>query len=863
MKAVRLRCEQMVDPMGIQVSMPVLSWTCEGGTRQTAYQVVLFDDERVLWDSGKTESDSMETVAGIPAISRQRVTWRVRLWDEYEQVGEWTEAHYEIGLLTKEDWAAKWIVPEELTDPKLRYPAATLRQSFSVMHAAEARLYITCHGCYIARLNGRRIGDFILAPGPDDYARRLQYQTYDVSALLHTGENELQVTLGDGWYRGCNSIDGNRNVFGTDIALLCQLEIGKKPVLISDEKWQASQDGPIRFTDIEQGEIYDARRETITSWHPAQTADFGYDCLTVSDSVAVTEQERFSGKLMRTPNGETVIDFGQNLSGYSEFRLTAHDGDRIVLWHGETLDENGNFTQSNFAPGARNKQGGIPQKIEYICKEGLNIYHPSFSTFGFRYALVQTDIPLDTAEFTAIAVYSDMRQTGFFTCGHDQVNQLFRNSVWSMKSNFVEIPTDCPQRERAGWTGDAGLFAKTAVMLMDCYPVYRKWLAECRLGQQKNGCIPSIVPPVAKDSIFAGMMSGSPGWGDAVILVPWALYRAYGDKSILAENFDMMCGWLRYNRQKAKKTRLKNRFKRNPYQRYVIDTGFAWGEWCEPGSDPVLDVRNNMKNGVPDVATAYFGYDAMLLSKIAAVLGKQELSAQFHALSETVKKAFVSACTENGRIHSRRQCQYVRPLAFGLLTGQDEKQAAADLNTLVISNGYHLNTGFLSTPDLCPVLARYGYVDTAYRVLLQEDCPGWLYAVQKGATTIWENWDGIRSNGTVHGSFNHYAYGAISGWLLSGVAGICLNVGQLEIRPVPDRRIGYAQGEWDSPVGVVKSAWEYTLDTVVFDVDVPSNVAAKFVFPDGAEQVISSGHHRFERKADTLYTCVKADPTNR
>ena len=425
-------------------------------------------------------------------------------------------------------WKAKWIDPELPHEPKERQPASVLRRRFTADNTENAVLYITCHGLYEAKLNGRRVGDFVLAPGTGEYRKRLTVQAYDVSALLRAGENEIVVTLGDGWYRGNNGIDGLNCLFGSDLALLCQLELDGMALMWSDENWEASQCGPIRCNDMELGECFDARREEIRDWHGVILRDYGFATLAPTESVPIVEQERFPGKLIRTPNGETVIDFGQNLAGYTEIRVTAKAGQRITLWHGETLDENGIFTQKNFDPGDRNKNGGIPQKIEYICKDGVNVYKPHFCLFGFRYAKVETMVDLSEASFTAIAVYSRMEQTGFFTCGNAEVNQLFHNSLWSMRSNFCDIPTDCPTRERAGWTGDAGAFAPTAVYLMDCYPVLRKWLGECRLAQGEDGLVRNIAPINDAGGMISNLLQGSAGWGDACVLVPWALYQAYG-----------------------------------------------------------------------------------------------------------------------------------------------------------------------------------------------------------------------------------------------------------------------------------------------------------------------------------------------
>ena len=738
-------------------------------------------------------------------------------------------------------WAAKWIDPELPHDREQRQSASVLRRRFAADKTENAVLYITCHGLYEAVLNDQRVGDFVLAPGTGNYTKRLAVQAYDVSDLLRAGENEIRVTLGDGWYRGSVGIDGLRNYYGEDIALLCQLELGGEPILVSDERWEASQSGPVRENDLQQGESYDARREEIGEWHGVRVRDFGFDNLCGEPFAPIIEHERFEGKLIRTPNGETVIDFGQNLAGYTEIRAAAKAGQRITIRHGESLDENGNFTQKNFDPGDRNKNG-VPQKLTYICKDGLNVYKPRFTIFGFRYAKVETDVELAAARFTAIAVYSDMAQTGFFTCGNADVNRLFENSLWSMRSNFCDIPTDCPTRERAGWTGDAGVFAPTALMLMDCAPVLRKWLGECRLEQGEDGLVRNIAPVNDTGSMISNMLHGSAGWGDACVLVPWALYEACGDKTILQENYDMMCRWLGFEEKRARKTRPHNLL--NPYHKYLVDEGFHFGEWCQPDVDNTAVMKKTMMFGAPEVATAYYFKSALLLSKIAAILGKREDAAKYREIAEGARKAYRHTCTKNGAIRSERQCEYVRPLAFGLLDG-DEAQAAADaLNEMVKKNGYHLNTGFLSTPDICRVLADNGHVETAYRLLLQEDCPGWLYAVKHGATTIWETWDGVRPDGTVHDSLNHYAYGAISGWLLDGVCGIDLRAGRLAIRPHPHPSLGYARGERKTVFGTIRSAWRYEDNKLIFDVSVP--VPASIELPGGEQYEVNAGEHHYE-----------------
>ncbi len=744
------------------------------------------------------------------------------------------------------EWFAEWIDPEPAYDGKERRPASVLRRRFSVDvpsagDAADAVLYITCHGLYEAVMNGRRVGEFVLAPGTGDYHKRLTVQAYDVSGLLIPGENEITVTLGDGWYRGSVGIDGLTDYYGTDLALLCQLEISGNTVLISDADWEASQNGPVRTNDLQQGEMYDARLESVTDWHGVTVRDYGYGNLQQTESVPVIEQERFEGEILRTPDGSTVIDFGQNLAGYTELRVNAKAGQKITLRHGETLDENGNFTQKNFDPGDRNVNG-IPQKTEYICKDGLNVYKPHFAIFGFRYARVETDIDLSDARFTAIAVYSEMRQTGTFECGNNDVNRLFMNSLWSMRSNFCDIPTDCPTRERAGWTGDAGVFAPTAVYLADCLPVLRKWLGECRMAQRDDGLVQNIAPVNNSGSMISNLLQGSAGWGDACILVPWALYEAYGDRTILEENYEMMKGWLAFTEKRAKKTRLQNLM--NPYKKYLVDEGFHFGEWCQPDIDNGAAMKKVMMTGAPETATAYFYRSASLMARIAELLGYDADAKRYAELAQNVKKAYRYTCTKDGKITSDRQCEYVRPIAFGLVDGDEAQTAADDLDRLVRENGYHLNTGFLSTPDLCGVLADHGHTDTAYRLLLQEDCPGWLYAVKKGATTIWETWDGVRQDGTVHDSLNHYSYGAVTGWLFGGVCGIRMDAGKLVIVPHPHPSLGYAKAVWDSPYGRIESAWHYEDDTCHYSFTVPEGITARAILPDGREELLTAGEHQ-------------------
>ena len=455
MRAINLKTEHLTDPIGIDIAKPYLSWTCEDGITQTAYEIEAWENENLLWGSGKVSGSQMHAVLEKELQSRQRVSWRVRLWDETGCEGEWSApALFETGIMDKALFKAAWIDPELVCDPEVHKPASYLKKRFQAAKGKSARLYITCHGLYEAYINGKRVGEFVLAPGCYNYDRKVAYQTYDVTDLIQDGENLAEVILGDGWYRSVSGVDGDRNLYGTGVALFFQLEIDKNVVCVSDGSWTASQSGPIRENDMQQGEVVDARMEEIEDYHEVRVEDFGVETLACSNCMPVAEMEHFTGKCITTPNGETVIDYGQNMAGYISFRIKAHAGQKIVLTHGETLDENGNFTQENFQDRKRHKEGGTRQQVVYTCREGFNEYKAKFTIWGFRYAKVETDIDLQDAEFTAIAVYSKMQELGTFTCSKADVNQLVHNSIWSQKSNFCDVPTDCPTRERAAWTGD-------------------------------------------------------------------------------------------------------------------------------------------------------------------------------------------------------------------------------------------------------------------------------------------------------------------------------------------------------------------------------------------------------------------------
>ena len=868
MQAINLKTNHLTSPLGIDDGPLFLSWQCAGGMSQSAYEIELAANGAVVWRSGKVCSRRMHADAPAVGGARVRGAWKIRLWDENQAPGPWSEASFETGL-GPAGWQGLWVDPETeapeiagddainafarpnwerkqaekeaagkgKAEPyRPHRPASYLRKTFTA-HRGPARLYITAKGLYVAWLNGVRVGDMVLAPGCFTGNKHLGAQAYDVTGLVREGENQLLIALGDGWHRGTSGVDGDRDLFGDTLGVLFQLEVDGKVACLSDEKMQATQQGPIRQNDMQQGEVYDARLEgELTGWHGVRAYA---DALPVTgmDTVPVREQEAFAGRLFTTPNGERVLDFGQNMAGYVEMTLTAHAGQRVLLTCGETLDEKGNFTQENFQDRARHKEGGTAQMLELICKEGANHFKPSFTIMGFQYAKVETDADLTGAVFTAHAVYSHMAVTGSFACGSEAVNQLVRNSLWSQKSNFCDIPTDCPTRERAGWTGDMGVFIHTGLTLMDCYPVVEKWLAECRLNQYPDGRMANIAPPNSRPGYMTPMLCMSAGWGDAAILVPYALYQRTGDRRILADNYEMMQRWYAFLLGRAQQTTEEQQG--GEYAKYTVLNGLDYGEWCEPGVSPMQAMADPRKS----VGTAYLAYSGRVLAEIALVLGHGEDARRYRDTAEKAAKAYRAAFTEDGVIHSPRQCEYVRAIAFGLLDGAQARDAADTLDRMVAENGYHLNTGFLSTPHLCGVLAGYGHAGTAYRLLLQPDAPGWLYAVNKGANTVWETWDGIDAEGKPHESLNHYSYGAVCGWLFGGVCGIRLADGELALSPLPHKALGHAKAVYDSPVGPIESGWRYEGDTVRYEFAVPVNMTAKVTLPDGRKLTLGPGRH--------------------
>ncbi len=856
MKIRNLQANHLDHPMGIDGKGIRLTWSLEGGKKQTAFEVVVSDPEGKVLESQVVESDEMNYILQKEIPTRTKANVQVGVWDEENRKSDASVLSIVTGI-DKNEWQAKWINPELKTEAAGVRRASYLKKSVDLskemVELAKRRgayLYATCHGIMNIYLNGKEVTNHLFMPGTQQYNKRLMVETIEVSSLLQEGENELLVTLGDGWYRGSMGMAQAKNVYGEDIALLLQLEIDQKVIAVSDESWEATQDGPIGRNDFMDGEEYDSRKElSSAAFHPVKVEKFGYEQLIYVDTVPVTAHEIFDAKLIVTPQGDKVLDFGQNIVGYIAFDFEGKEGQELTLIHGETLDLSGNFTIENF----QNEKKPVKQEVHYICKDGRNTYHPTKTYMGFRYVEVVADFEIDPKVFQAIAVYSDMRVTADFCCGVWEVNQLFSNALWSMKGNFVDVPTDCPTREKSGYSGDAQAFIHTAMYLMDCYPVYAKWIREQAAGQYEDGVIPQIspkkTPPNVKESVGGVFsMEGGIGWSDSFEIVPYRLWERYGDVDLVKEQYDAMKRWTDYEIKRAGKTHLVNLF-RLPlkHRKYMIDTGWMWGEWLEPGQDDRTYITKLVQEGDPEIGTAFYYTNLCYMRDMAKMLGENQDAERYGELAKKAKTAYRAVYLENGEVKERkRQCRLVRPIAHDLLSESEKEKAAARLAQMVKENKDHLNTGFLTTHELCRTLSRYGQNKKAYDLLLQKEIPGWLYSVYNGCTTIPESWDCFLENGKPKNSFNHYAYGAIAGWLMDCAAGVIVEKGNITIRPFTDSRLEFVNAAYDSPYGRIVSNWKYKGNRLIYHIEIPANCTATIAIEGKQEMTAGAGSYDFE-----------------
>lgn len=690
--------------------------------------------------------------------------------------------------------------------------------------AVSAALAVTAVGVYDAYLNGKRIGDFILAPGCTAYNKRLQYQTYDVTDLLQE-DNRLAITVGKGWHRSRMS-ESRGEISRKPCAAIAGLKIdyadGTGEIIRTDDSWQACRTN-VLFNDIWDGETCDGTLDSFDP-EPVRTAGLDKGILVPQEGEPVREQEvLYPAGLIITPKGEKVIDFGQEITGYVRFEVNAKKGDRVELSCGEVLDRDGNFYNENYR--------GAKSRITYICRDGEQAYKPRFTFYGFRYIRVD-EYPgrLDPDNFRAVAVYSDMKRSGYIRTSDIKLNQLFSNTLWSQRDNFLDIPTDCPQRdERMGWTGDAQVFAKTACYNYDVKRFFGKWLADVRAEQREDGSVPDTVPN------FWNIPRSSAAWGDVINVIAWRLYRMYGDKGDLEANFDAMKRWVDYMTDDS-------------LDRYLWtsedDSDIMWrkhyGDWLALDA-PSGSYRGSTENNF--IASAFYAHSTDLLIRAGKALGRD--MSGYEELYENIVRAFKERFRE-----LRTQTEHVLALYFRLT--DDRAGTAASLDRMIKANGNRLQTGFVGTPYLLYALSENGYADTAYDLLLQEQYPSWLYEVNHGATTVWEHWDGIKEDGTFWStdmnSFNHYAYGSVMDWVYSVAGGIRPGGAGFEsvvIEPRPTRRIAWLEAEYDSVRGRIVSRWANTGQGVKYEIETP--VPARIIL-NGREHSVGAGRYEFTVK---------------
>lgn len=853
MKAINLKTEYLIDPIGIDISNPRLFWNCEGGIKQTAYRIIAVTEDKTVWDSGKMLSDSMCADYPNVLVSRQRIEWKLQLWDENDNAGDWSEtATFEMGLLKESDWKAKWITGNYAPKKSARYPVDCFRKMFSAKSIVRARLYITACGLYEAKINGVRAGEFILAPGSTDYRKRIQYQTYDVTELIKNGDNVLTVELADGWYRGSSGAKGRRNTYGKQTKLLARLELtdttGKTAAVLSDGSWEWSNDGPIRFADLKDGETVNAGNKPSYSGR-AKTVDFKAN-LTASDNVSVREMERFSpAELIITPKGKKVLKFPQNISGYISFSLKAYKGQKIHITLGEMLDGAGELTLANIQCIHKGKRTPL-QEFDYICKEGVNVYTPKFFYGGFQYAQIDTDIPFDKNDFTAIAVYSAFEETSSFECSHPLINQLYKNTLWSLKSNSTDLPSDCPTRERMGWTGDSEIFFNTASYMVDYAAFARKHVRDIFDRQWKSGRLPQIAP-YANEDWFMWVMNGAVGWACAGVYIPLYFYEKYGDKRILEEYYEGMLKYANFMIKRAGKwggPYAKPMHLSHKNRKYAVNCGQSYGEWAEP-NDVCAFRWYDFAAPHPEESTAYTYFTLKRVLEIADILGKKQNKelARIKEYSEGAKRAYQELVTKKKHsLDTDRQAKLVRPLYMGLLTKEQEAFAKKRLIRTMENYGWRLGTGFLSTPLILDVLAGLD-IEYAYRLLENEEMPGWLFMPKNGATTIWESWEGNATKDKGIASLNHYSKGAVCEWLVGSMCGIKVaGKNKFVIKPQPGGNIAYAKAEYRSIYGKVFCGWQKEKNNCVFTIRIPENCKAEIILPNGKSNTVSAGEYEYK-----------------
>ena len=775
---------------------------------------------------------------------------------------------------SRDRWVARWVEPvEPVGGPALMRPAYHLAGEFRVPGAvASAALHATAHGIYEAFLNGVRVGDDELRPGFTSYRKRLQVQSFDVTGLVREGANALGALLSDGWWRGQHGIARQTDSYGKTTAFLAELHVtlrsGETLVSATDRAWRSTPSHVLR-ADLVAGEVHDLRRRVErwaepgadrTGWDRVTVADYGFAelCPTIGPPVRRVE-ELPAVSVRELAPGRHVVDFGQNSNGWVRLTDLGPEGTRLTITYGECLDASGDVTidnvkHSGFAP-PRDEPVPFQTDVAISAGDG-SVFEPRHSTKGFQYVRIEGHPgPLDPASVTSVVVHTDLARIGAFGCSEARIERLHRLADWSFRANACEIPTDCPTRERSGWTGDWQIFVGTAAYLYDVTDFSAKWLLDVAAEQRPDGAVLHIVPD-PHDMEREGRdcwrdIQGSAGWGDAVVHVPWELYLATGRTDLLASGYDAMRRWVDFAAGRAAEGRHPSRVEQRPeplpHERYLWDSGFHFGEWLEPGVEMDGVFKRILVEDHGPVATAYLYRSAAELARIAALVGDAAGADRYGELAARVldawRREFVGA---DGRVWPASQANLVRALAFGLVPAAQRRRAADDLVELVRKAGTHLGTGFLATPFLLPVLADHGHLDLAYELLFQDSEPSWLSMVDRGATTIWEDWDAFRHGSASH-SLNHYSKGAVVSFLHRYVAGLQLvepGWRRFRVAPRPGGGITRARTHHDSPHGRIAVGWRLTDSGGELDVAVPAGTEAELALPDGRSEGLQPGEHR-------------------
>ena len=859
MSVLPVTVEHHREPLGIGEATPRLSWVTRTDLpdwRQGAYELEIAPEDGDTWSSGRVDTAGSVLVpwGASPLTSRERRSVRVRVWGEGStEPSAWSEdVVVEAGLLEPSDWTAQLAQPLLPEPGGAGEPVALLRHEFVLdKPVVRARLYATAHGVYEAEIDGAVVGDHVLAPGWTSYSHRLRYQTYDVTGLLSEGAHAIGVTLADGWYRGHLGFTGKRHWYGDRTGAFLQLEVdhpdGTRTVVTTDGSWRSTLGRETR-ADIYKGETVDFRRELAgwstagfdgAAWTPVELGALDVSTLVAPTGPPVRRTQTLPVQEITTsPSGRTLLDFGQNLVGHIRFGLPdGPAGTEITVRHAEVL-EHGEL-------GVRPLRAADATDVIVLDGKGPRTWEPRFTFHGFRYADV-TGWPGDmtAGALEAVVVHTDLRRTGTFTCSDADVERLHENVVWGMRGNFVDLPTDCPQRdERLGWTGDLQVFAPTASFLFDTSGMLRSWLADLAVEQLEDhdGIVPMYVPFLP---LLPFPLQADVGWGDAAVVVPWVLYERTGDAGLLADQWTSMTTWIDVFEQRAG-TDLD-----------FPEGGFSFGDWLDTAAPP--DNPAAARTPWQCVATAYLARSARMVAQAAEVLGRD--GSRFADLAERAATRFrAEYVTPSGRVSFPSQTAYALALEFDLLAADQREYAGHLLAEQVLKDGFHIASGFLGTPLVTDALAHAGELATAYELLLQRENPSWLYPVTMGATTVWERWDSMLPDGSINSgdmtSFNHYAFGAVADWLhrtIAGLAPAAPGYRQLRVQPRPGPGLTSAGATHETPYGTAAVAWTLSDGTAfALDVTVPPNTTAEVFLPDGsAPAKVGSGRHSFSATID-------------